>query len=107
MNACASGSKDERSTSPACRLEAAVEDGRQLFAYAGAEPTAPARPAVFLRAERGMLDEDTGMYSPGYPQQWLPDVPVADVAGVNHYTIVLGEHGAGTVADAIRRSHAS
>lgn len=61
-------------------------------------------PAVFLRAPRGMVDEEGGLFPPPYAQQWadrLPGVTVVDVPDVNHYTITLSNHGAAAVADAV------
>jgi lipase len=86
---------------PACRMEAAQRDGADLYATAEVVPRALPVPSVFLRAERGMLDEPEGLYAPGYPSQWLPGTQERTVAGVNHYSIVLGAEGAHVVADAV------
>ena len=64
-----------------------------------------AAPLSIVRAERGLLDDD----NPVIPRALLdafaaehPAVRIADVAGVNHYTLVLGAGGgAGLVAAAI------
>lgn len=87
---------------PACRLEAALGDAADLYAYEGVAPAALPVPAVFLRAERGMQNEATPLYSPGYAARWLPGTPEVDVAGVNHYTITLGPLGAAAVVGAVR-----
>jgi lipase len=87
---------------PACQLAAALRDARDLYAFPGVAPQAPPVPALFLRAERGMFDEPTPFYEPGYAEQWLPGVTERTVAGVNHYTILLTERGADVVADAVR-----
>ncbi len=62
-------------------------------------------PVTVLRAPRGLLDEPGGLYAPGRIDRILLDVPharVIEVPDVNHYTILMSEPGAGTVADAIR-----
>lgn len=62
-------------------------------------------PAVFLHAERGLMNEPAGLYRPevveaadlgalGIEVRFLPDT--------NHYSIVLGDAGAASVADAVR-----
>jgi pimeloyl-ACP methyl ester carboxylesterase len=53
-------------------------------------------PAVMLWAERGMLDEPTGLYDESKVPQALNPVKVN---GVNHYTIVISPAGARAVAD--------
>lgn len=88
---------------PAARREAAVQDARDLYAFAGVEPAALPLPAIFLRAERGMLDEpDRPLYPAGYAAQWLPGIVEVSVPGVNHYTITLSPAGASAVAAAVR-----
>lgn len=87
----------------ACRMEAAVRDGQDLYALPGMTPEALPRPAVFLRAPRGMFDDpDAPLYPPGRASEWLPGVTESDVPDVNHYTITLGHAGAETVAAAVR-----
>ncbi|MGW4465274.1 alpha/beta hydrolase [Micromonospora sp. NPDC004704] len=88
---------------PACRLEAAVRDARDQYAYPGVEPSALPVPAVFLRAPRGMLDEpDKPLYPAGYAAHWLPGTVEETVPGVNHYTIALGDGGAAAIEAAVR-----
>lgn len=86
----------------ACRLEAALADARGLYAVGDTAPEPTAVPSVFLRAERGMLDQPEGMYAAGWPEQWLPGTPVETVPDVNHYTVVMGERGADVVAQHVR-----
>ncbi|WP_155371961.1 alpha/beta fold hydrolase [Catellatospora vulcania] len=87
----------------ACLMEAAARDGQDLYALPGATPAALPRPAVFLRAPRGMFDDpDSPLYAPGRAGEWLPDVVESDVPDVNHYTITLGRAGAEAVAAAVR-----
>jgi pimeloyl-ACP methyl ester carboxylesterase len=88
---------------PACRLEAAQRDARDLYALDGVHPAALPVDAVFLRADHGMMNEaDKPLYQPGYASAWLPGVAESTVEGTNHYTIVLGPTGAEAVAAAVR-----
>lgn len=64
-----------------------------------------AHPVQLLRAPRGLFNEEPGLYAPGYVQQWqqrLPSLVVTDVPDTNHYTIVMDEPGAGSVAGVLR-----
>jgi len=69
--------------------------------HTGADPRAAyeALPpgTVFLRAERGMFNEATGLY----PDPDAIGLKVTTVPGTNHYTILLGEDGARAVAAAL------
>ena len=59
----------------------------------------------FLRAERGMLGAEPGLYPPDWMDVWqqrLPNIDRQDVFGVNHYTILFSEIGATAVALAVR-----
>ncbi|WP_222853366.1 alpha/beta hydrolase [Fodinicola acaciae] len=56
--------------------------------------------AVFLRAERGLLDQPVPLYPEVAPIE--AKMPVRTLAGTNHYTILLSEKGAAPVAAAIR-----
>jgi len=61
-------------------------------------------PIVFLRAPRDLLDQRGGMYPPETVTEWgkrLPRLATSDVAGVNHYTIIMAEPGVSAVAAAI------
>ena len=89
---------------PACRLDAALRDARDLYAFPEVTPAALPVPGVFLRAERGMLNEETPFFAAGYAAIWLPGVVERTVAGVNHYTITLGPVGAAAVVAAVRES---
>lgn len=60
-----------------------------------------------LRAPRGLLNEPAGLYPPGYLEAWagrLPALRVREVPDVNHYTIIMGEAGAGAVAETVREA---
>ncbi len=62
-------------------------------------------PAVFLHAERGLLNEPVGLYSPEtVAAAKLADagVDVRFVPGTNHYSILLGDRGIAAVAEAVR-----
>lgn len=69
--------------------------------HTGADPKAAyeALPpdTAFLRAERGMFDEATGLY----PDPDVIALTVTTVPDVNHYSILLGGHGARAVAAAL------
>lgn len=87
----------------ACRAAAVREDARdelrnpEVFASIY-ELTVPAR---MLWAERGLMDEPVGLYAPEVIEvSGLEEEGVAlhFVPGVNHYSLVLGESGARTVA---------
>ena len=62
-------------------------------------------PARFLYAERGLLNEPVGLYSPeAVAAAKLADagVDVRFVPGTNHYTIMLGDRGIAAVAETVR-----
>jgi lipase len=72
----------------------------EAFATAFAELS---HPAVFLRAERGLLDQPDGLYSPAQETaatQALPNLTARLVPDSNHYTITLAEPGVTVVAEA-------
>jgi lipase len=88
-----------------CREEAMRADGAAVADHATTTAmldrvTAPVR---FLRAERGLLDGE-----PFYPEavltRWRDTDRLAEartVAGTNHYSLVMGPHGADAVARAV------
>lgn len=93
---------------PSCRPEAAMRDSRDLYPDLDEQPAALPVPAIFLRAERGVLDEpDKPMYEAGRASTWLPGVVESTVPGTNHYTITLSEKGAAAVAAAVRQGIAA
>jgi pimeloyl-ACP methyl ester carboxylesterase len=65
-------------------------------------------PAELLCAERGMVDDPNPLQPEALAQPWAAAAPelrrTARVAGVNHYTLVMGATGARAVAEAIVRS---
>ncbi|MFD6279595.1 alpha/beta fold hydrolase [Streptomyces sp. NPDC060209] len=88
-----------------CRLEAVRTDGVGLFQD---EVLAAVRelpqPATLLWAQRGLMNEEQGLYdesrlaAAGQPGTNVRAVRVEDV---NHYTVLTGDKGAGEVADAL------
>jgi hypothetical protein len=58
-------------------------------------------PARLMWAQRGMLNEDQGLYDESRLSTLDPRIAVERVAGVNHYTILLADAGAQRVADRI------
>ena len=64
-------------------------------------------PTPFLRAERGMAGEETGLYPPDWVSGWEPQLPAVrrrEVLGVNHYTILFSDVGARAVVEAVQAS---
>jgi lipase len=61
-------------------------------------------PTIFLRAPRGLLNDEPGLWPPEWIQQWqdrLPALDVREVADVNHYTILMSDRGAAAVSGAV------
>ncbi|NUR24948.1 MAG: alpha/beta fold hydrolase [Catenulispora sp.] len=91
----------------ACVLEAVRDDAAdelQNPEVIGAIHAMP-QPAVFLYAERGLLNEPVGLYAPEVvTAAKLEDagVEVRFVPGANHYSILLGDRGIAAVAEAVR-----
>jgi lipase len=93
---------------PSCRPEAAMQDSRDLYPGLDQKPARLPVPGVFLRAERGVLNEpDKPMYEAGRASTWLPGVVESTVPGTNHYTITLSDHGAEAVVAAVRQAGAA
>jgi pimeloyl-ACP methyl ester carboxylesterase len=65
-------------------------------------------PAELLCAERGMLDDPNPLQPAALAEPWADAAPrsrrTVRVAGVNHYTLVMGASGASAVAQAIVRA---
>lgn len=60
--------------------------------------------ALLLRAPRGLMNEDGGLYPPAVLDAWAaarPNFRWREVPDVNHYTITLGDRGARTIADLV------
>ena len=61
-------------------------------------------PTIFLRAPRGMFNDEPGLWAPAWIQEWqqkLPALDVREVPGVNHYTILFSDIGADAVTGAL------
>lgn len=92
---------------PSTRVPAMAENVLQLNGSDGyAEALAElATPIDFLRAPRGLLDEPDGLYDQDDVDEYaaaLPSLTVHEVENVNHYTIVLSDHGSSSVAAVVR-----
>lgn len=65
-------------------------------------------PAELVRAPRGLQNEPTPLIAPDLAAAWAEASPelrrVLEVPDVNHYSLVMGARGAGTVAQAIVRA---
>ncbi|NUR63730.1 MAG: alpha/beta hydrolase [Catenulispora sp.] len=91
----------------ACVLEAVRDDAADELQnpdVLGAIRALPV-PAVFLHAERGLLNEPVGLYSPevvAAADLGAAGVDVRYVPGTNHYSILLGDRGIAAVAEAVR-----
>ncbi len=85
----------------ACVKEAVRVNGRELLADEAVRTAVRdvACPMVLLWAPRGMMDEPGGLYS----EERLNGIEHEMVPDTNHYSILLGAHGAKRVAAAIRR----
>lgn len=85
-----------------CVKEAVTENGRELLADDGVRTLTDrvTQPVHMLWAPRGMVDDPTGLYDErrvsGLENELVPDT--------NHFSILLGAHGAKRVASAIRRA---
>jgi lipase len=75
--------------------DAVRADFRDLYTKSTAFDAVPAG-TVFLRAERGLLDEPVPLYP--HPEEFADRVRVRTIAGTNHYTILFGADGAHAVA---------
>lgn len=93
--------------SPATRAEALEEDIRELV---DGDSLLHAlehlrHPACWLIAPRGLMDEVPPLYPEAAREHWTgehPDLVVADVEDVNHYTIVMLRRGVDQVVPHVR-----
>jgi lipase len=97
---------------PATRYQAMADDTAELHRGASLVKALDelAVDTEVLRAPRGLLNEPPGLYPPGYLDAWaakLPALRVREVPDVNHYTIIMGEAGAGAVAESVRAALAA
>jgi lipase len=61
-------------------------------------------PTIFLRAPRGLFNDEPGLWAPAWIQEWqqkLPALDVREVPGVNHYTILFSDIGVEAVTGAV------
>ena len=98
---------EEPELRPATRYQAMAEDTAELHRGAVAAKALDelAVATEVLRAPRGLLNEPPASTRPVTWTSWaekLPTLTVREVPDVNHYTIVMGEAGAGAVADSVR-----
>jgi len=62
---------------------------------------------IFLRAPRGFLNDEPGLWPPDSLRDWrehFPQLDVREVGGVNHYTILFNEAGLTAVQGAVQES---
>jgi pimeloyl-ACP methyl ester carboxylesterase len=101
---------DDGMLRPASRLEAVSIDALELYGpdwYLDAL-RALHMPVTVFRAPRGLQNEPGGLYPPGELESaasLVPHLRVVEVDDVNHYTVVMGEHGARIVAGAVRAAY--
>lgn len=83
---------------PSAVYAAVAQDSLELSGdngYAEALAALPV-PVSFIRAPRGLLDQEPALYPPAVVADWqgrMPDLRVSEATDVNHYTIVLTERG--------------
>ena len=100
---------EEPELRPATRYQAMADDTAELHRGASLLKALDelAVDTQVLRAPRGLLNEPSGLYAPGYLDAWaqkLPALRVREIPDVNHYTIVMGGAGAGAVAESVREA---
>jgi pimeloyl-ACP methyl ester carboxylesterase len=100
---------EEPELKPATRYQAMADDTAELHRGASLLKALDelAVPTEVLRAPRGLLNEPSGLYAPGYLDAWaqkLRDLRVREIPDVNHYTIIMGEAGAAAVAESVRQA---
>lgn len=99
---------EEPELRPATCYEALEQDTIDLARTEGALMHAIrnlSAPALFLQAERGMLDQPTGLFRDEYLTGWLehmPQLSARKVMGINHYTIVFDAAGVDAIVTAVR-----
>lgn len=92
---------------PASVYAAVAEDSLQLSGDTGYLDALVklSMPVHFLRAERGILNEPTPLYSTSTVEEWdtrISSLTPHDVSDVNHYTIVMSARGAAEVSGYVR-----
>jgi pimeloyl-ACP methyl ester carboxylesterase len=86
-------------------IDAVKGDATDLFATSTLFDAIAAldKPAVLLRAEKGMMNDPTPLIGDALVQQYPQVKDLGFVADTNHYTILLSDHGAKAIAAAIRQ----
>lgn len=91
---------------PSGNLQAIRTDATSLAADADVVSglNDPQVPMEFVRAPRGLMNELPGLYPPDQTRELGEyfGIPVADIEDTNHYTILLGDTGAGALATYIQ-----
>ncbi len=99
---------DEPELRPATCYAALEQDTIDLAETSGALMQAVdnlAVPALLLQAERGMLDQPTGLFRDEYLAGWVERIPLLasrKVLGINHYTIVFDAPGVDAIVTAVK-----
>ncbi len=87
--------------------DAVRTDARELFEV-GKPANRLTVPVELLRAPRGLQNEPSPLIAPELAAAWVDASPdqrrVIEVPDINHYTLVMGQAGARTVAQAIVRA---
>ena len=92
----------------ATRFEAMAADSRaqqdgEDWLLPGLAALPPATP--FLRAPRGLLNEEPGLFPAPWAARWaarFPAVEVRDVPDTNHYSVMFSERGATAIARTVQ-----
>lgn len=89
-------------------IDAVLDDGRDSLSDKDllVAPEKVSCPMLLLRAPRGLLNEDTGLYPDEVVadlKSRMPNLEEEKIEDVNHYTILLSVGGAKEVADRIRQ----
>jgi pimeloyl-ACP methyl ester carboxylesterase len=93
---------------PSAQKEAVIADTESDLREGSVEAALKVltQPTVHLRAPRGVMDQTPPLYPDDVVDRWRAVVPQLEgglVDDVNHYSILLAEHGAHQVADVVRR----
>lgn len=98
---------------PSTSLRTTIEDtfdlhtGATLPAALARLVSGPERTVRFYTVPRGLQDEEPGLYAPEYIDTLLADSPAIDhrrLEGLNHYTVVMSQHGAARLGDQLREA---
>lgn len=92
---------------PSTSFEAMAADSRSQqdgedWLLPGLAALPPGTP--FLRAPRGLLDEEPGLFPAPWVARWaanFPAIDVREVPGTNHYTLLFDDAGLAAITDAL------